>query len=104
MVALMVSSVFSAALLVLNFTDGLVGAFSFLISMSTLSILAPYGLSAMAELKRSWHSAKGWAGVALLSVIYTLIAAAGSGWYAFFLGVGLFLLGILLFKFFHLTC
>lgn len=103
MVALMVSSVFSAALLVLNFTDGLVGAFSFLISMSTLSILAPYGLSAMAELKRSWHSAKGWAGVALLSVIYTLIAAAGSGWYAFFLGVGLFLLGILLFKFFHFT-
>ena len=104
MVALMASSVFSAALLVLNFTDGLVGAFSFLISMSTLSILAPYGLSAMAELKRSWHSAKGWAGVALLSVIYTLIAAAGSGWYVFFLGVGLFLLGILLFKFFHLTC
>lgn len=103
MVALMASSVFSAALLVLNFTDGLVGAFSFLISMSTLSILAPYGLSAMAEFKRSWHSAKGWAGVALLSVIYTLIAAAGSGWYLFFLGVGLFLLGILLFKFFHLT-
>ena len=103
MVALMVSSVFSAAFLVLNFTDGLVGAFSFLISMSTLSILAPYGLSAMAEFKRSWHSAKGWAGVALLSVIYTLIAAAGSGWYVFFLGVGLFLLGILLFKFFHLT-
>lgn len=103
MVALMASSVFSAALLVLNFTDGLVGAFSFLISMSTLSILAPYGLSAMAEFKRSWHSAKGWAGVALLSVVYTLIAAAGSGWYVFFLGVGLFLLGILLFKFFHLT-
>lgn len=103
MVALMASSVFSAALLVLNFTDGLVGAFSFLISMSTLSILAPYGLSAMAEFKRSWHSAKGWAGVALLSVIYILIAAAGSGWYVFFLGVGLFLLGILLFKFFHLT-
>ena len=103
MVALMASSVFSAALLVLNFTDGLVGAFSFLISMSTLSILAPYGLSAMAEFKRSWHSAKGWAGVALLSVIYTLIAAAGSGWYVFFLGVGLFLLGILLFKLFHLT-
>ena len=103
MVALMASSVFSAALLVLNFTDGLVGAFSFLISMSTLSILAPYGLSAMAEFKRSCRSAKGWAGVALLSVIYTLIAAAGSGWYAFFLGVGLFLLGILLFKFFHFT-
>ena len=103
MVALMVSSVFSAALLVLNFTEGLVGAFSFLISMSTLSILAPYGLSAMAEFKRSWLSAKGWAGVALLSVIYTLIAAAGSGWYVFFLGIGLFMLGIVLYKFFQLT-
>ena len=103
MVALMVSSVFSAALLVLNFTEGLVGAFSFLISMSTLSILAPYGLSAMAEFKRSWLSAKGWAGVALLSVIYTLIAAVGSGWYVFFLGIGLFMLGIVLYKFFQLT-
>ena len=103
MVALMVSSVFSAALLVLNFTEGLVGAFSFLISMSTLSILAPYGLSAMAEFKRSWLSAKGWAGVALLSVMYTLIAAAGSGWYVFFLGIGLFMLGIVLYKFFQLT-
>lgn len=103
MVALMVSSVFSAALLVLNFTEGLVSAFSFLISMSTLSILAPYGLSAMAEFKRSWLSAKGWAGVALLSVIYTLIAAAGSGWYVFFLGIGLFMLGIVLYKFFQLT-
>tara|TARA_B110000114_G_scaffold6472_1_gene6569 strand:- start:2989 stop:4272 length:1284 start_codon:yes stop_codon:yes gene_type:complete len=101
MVAIMVSSVFSAALLVLNFTEGLVGAFSFLISMSTLSILAPYGLSAVAEFKRSWLSAKGWAGVALLSVIYTLIAAAGSGWHVFFLGLGLFLLGIPLYKLFH---
>jgi APA family basic amino acid/polyamine antiporter len=98
---LIVSSVFSTALLVLNFTEGLVGAFSFLISMSTLSILAPYGLSAVAEFKRSWRSAKGWAGVALLSVIYTLIAAAGSGWHVFFLGLGLFLLGIPLYKLFH---
>ena len=100
---LMVSSVFSTALLVLNFTDGLVGAFSFLISMSTLSILAPYGLSAVAEFKRSWLSAKGWAGVALLSVTYTLIAAAGSGLYVLLLGAGLFLLGIPLYKFFHAT-
>ena len=100
---LIVSSVFSTALLVLNFTDGLIGAFSFLISMSTLSILAPYGLSAVAEFKRSWRSAKGWAGVALLSVIYTLIAVAGSGLYILLLGVGLFLLGIPLFKIFRRT-
>jgi APA family basic amino acid/polyamine antiporter len=100
---LIVSSVFSTALLVLNFTDGLIGAFSFLISMSTLSILAPYGLSAVAEFKRSWRSAKGWAGVALLSVIYTLIAVAGSGLYILLLGVGLFLLGIPLFKVFRRT-
>ena len=100
-VALMVSSVFSTALLVLNFTDGLVGAFSFLISMSTLSILAPYGLCAVVEFTRSWRSTKGWAGVALLSVIYTLIAVAGSGWYVLSLGAGLFLLGIPLYQVFH---
>ena len=100
---LIVSSVFSTALLALNFTDGLIGAFSFLISMSTLSILAPYGLSAVAEFKRSWRSAKGWAGVALLAVIYTLIAIAGSGLYILLLGVGLFLLGIPLFMVFQRT-
>ena len=69
--------------------------------MSTLSILAPYGLSAAAEFKRSWSSSKGWAGVALLSMIYSLIAAAGSGWYVMTLGVGLFLLGVPGYKFFQ---
>jgi hypothetical protein len=39
----------------------------------------------------------------LLSVTYTLIAAAGSGLYVLLLGVGLFLLGIPLYKFFHAT-
>jgi len=102
-VALMVSSVFSAALLVLNFTDGLIGAFSFLISMSTLTYLAPYGLSALAEFKRTWLSRKGWAMVAALSIIYTLIAVVGSGWYVLLLGSGLFLLGIPLYTFFQLT-
>ena len=100
---LLVYSVLSTGLLALNFADGLIGAFSFLISMSTLSILAPYGLSAMAEFKRSWRSAKGWAGVALLAVICTLIAIAGSGLYILLLGVGLFLLGIPLFKVFRRT-
>jgi len=89
--------------LVLNFTDGLIGAFSFLISMSTLTYLAPYGLSALAEFKRTWLSRKGWAMVAALSIIYTLIAVVGSGWYVLLLGSGLFLLGIPLYTFFQLT-
>lgn len=77
--ALVVSASLSTALLILNYTDGLLAAFTFLISMSTLCTLLPYFVSALAELKTSWRSAKGWAIMSLLAMIYAAIAMAGSG-------------------------
>jgi len=77
--SLVVSSVCSSLLLGFNFSEDLVSVFTFLISISTLCVLAPYGVSALAELKHSYASARGWAIIACLTVIYTVIAASGSG-------------------------
>lgn len=77
--SLVISSVVGSLLLVFNVSDDLVSVFTFLISISTLCVLAPYGVSALAELKHSWTSARGWATVACLTIIYTVIAASGSG-------------------------
>jgi APA family basic amino acid/polyamine antiporter len=47
--------------------------------MSTLGTLTPYLVSALAEFKTSFRSAKGWAAVALIAIIYSLIAMIGAG-------------------------
>ena len=92
--ALVLSSIIATVLLVFNYSDGLIAAFTFLISMSTLCLLLPYMLSSIAELRVSWRSAKGWAGVALLAIVYSAIAILGSGVQIILWGVVLFLLGL----------
>jgi APA family basic amino acid/polyamine antiporter len=77
--ALIISSALSIAFIALNYRDGLVAAFTFLITMSTLGTLTPYLVSALAEFKTSFRSAKGWAAVALIAIIYSLIAMIGAG-------------------------
>lgn len=92
--ALLVSAFLSTILLLFNYTDGLIAAFTFLISISTLCTLLPYFVSAMAELRQSWRSAKGWAILAILAMIYSAIAMAGSGVKVLLWGVMLLLLGL----------
>jgi len=92
--SLVLSSIIASILLGFNLSDNLIDTFTFLISISTLCVLAPYGVSALAELKHSWTQAKGWAFIALLTIIYTVIAASGSGlkvliWGAVLMGAGL---------------
>ena len=77
--ALWISSALSVLLIVLNYRAGLVAAFTFLITMSTLGTLLPYLVSALAEFKQSWRSARGWAAVALIAVLCALIAMIGAG-------------------------
>ena len=77
--ALFMSSGFATALLVLNYAEGLVAAFTFLISMSTLATLLPYALSALAEIKYSARSAKAWTMIAVVALAYAVIAMAGAG-------------------------
>jgi APA family basic amino acid/polyamine antiporter len=95
--SLFLSSAIASALLILNFADGLVGAFTFLISMSTLAVLSVYAVSALAELHASYKSAVGWAIIALVSFAYTVLAAAGSGYVVLAYGVILFAIGVIVF-------
>lgn len=92
--AVIVTGVISTVVLLMNYTDGLVAAFTFMIAMSTLATLAPYLLSAAAEIKADWRSARGWLTIAIAALIYSVIAMAGAGittllWGALLLVAGL---------------
>lgn len=93
-VSLVVSSVLGSVVLVANYSRGLVGAFTFLLTMTTLAIVAPYLICALAELKHSWKSARSWAVVALFATVYSLFAIFGSGWEAIIWGAVLVLAGL----------
>jgi APA family basic amino acid/polyamine antiporter len=80
--------------LLMNYSRGLIGAFTFLIILSTLGTLVPYLLCAIAELRQSWRSARGWAGVALLAGLYSIFAILGSGVEALLWGAVLFGSGV----------
>lgn len=92
--ALLVSSGLGALLLGANFSRGLMGAFTFLLMMSTALGLFYYLLSALAELRHSFRSATAWAAIALIGVAYTLFAMLGSGFEVLAWGVVLMLAGI----------
>lgn len=77
--ALLISSVIGSVLLVANYSRGLVGAFTFLLMMSTVCTLMPLLVSALAELKHSWRSAHAWAVIAVVGAIYAIFAILGSG-------------------------
>ncbi|MDX2273913.1 MAG: amino acid permease [Hyphomonadaceae bacterium] len=93
-VALLLSAGLGSVLLMMNFSRGLIGAFTFMLMMSTALGLFYYLLTALAELRHSWRSAKNWASVAILAIAYTLFAAFGSGPEVLLWGVALMLLGV----------
>jgi len=66
--SLVLGSTLGSVLLMMNYTKGLISMFTLLAMMSTLAVLAPLLVSAAAELKHSWTSAKGWAGSLPFSV------------------------------------
>lgn len=77
--ALIISCLIATVLLVFNYQEGLIAAFTFLISMSTLCTLLPYAVSSIAEFRMSRKSSKRWALIALIAVVYVVIAMIGSG-------------------------
>lgn len=92
--SLILAIVLASVLLLANYSGGLVKAYEFLITMSTLTFLLPLIASSIAEFKYSWRSARGWAAVALLAFLYSIFAVAGSGLTVFLLGLGLLALGL----------
>ena len=92
--ALIISSVLATLLLLFNLNDTLIGAFTFLISMSTLCTLLPYAVSALAEIKYSGNSSKFWLALAVLALAYSCMAMLGSGVKLLVWGMVLFLAGL----------
>jgi APA family basic amino acid/polyamine antiporter len=92
--SLILGSALSSLLLILNYSRGLVDAFTFLLMMSTLAALIPLLVSALAELKHSLKAARAWAVVALIASLYSLFAIYGSGVEVLRWGVVLMIAGL----------
>ena len=93
-VSIIFSCIVSSLLLILNYQEGLINAFVFLISMSTLCTLLPYAISAMAEIKASKKSSNLWISLSLLSLAYICIAMFGSGLKVLLWGLALIVAGL----------
>ncbi len=78
-ISLAFGGVLSTILLLMNYSRGLVGAYTFVLTMATLTTLVPYLVCGLIELRASWKSAKGWALVGLVAVVYAVFAIYGSG-------------------------
>jgi APA family basic amino acid/polyamine antiporter len=77
--SVLLSSLLGAVLLLLNYSRGLIGAYTFLLMMSTALGLIYYFFCALAEVKHSWRSSKTWTAVAVFGCAYSLFALLGSG-------------------------
>lgn len=92
--SLLLGSALGSILLMMNYSNGLIAMFTFLAMMSTLAVLVPLLFSAAAELKHSWKSSRGWAGIAGLAFLYSVFAILGSGFVVIAWGIVLLLAGL----------
>jgi basic amino acid/polyamine antiporter, APA family len=99
--SLILSSALASLLLMLNFSRGFIGAFTFLLMMATALGLIYYVVVSLAELRHSWRSATGWAAIAVIGIIYSLFAAFGSGLEVLFWGIVLMIAGVPLYFLFR---
>ncbi len=77
--SLLLSSTLGALLLLLNYSRGLVAAYTFLLMMSAAISLIYYFFCGLAEIKHSWSSGRCWPLVALFACSYSAFAMIGSG-------------------------
>jgi len=99
--ALLLSSALASLLLILNYSRGFISAFTFLLMMATALGLIYYIVVSLAELRHSWKSARGWATIAMVGIVYSLFAAFGSGLEVLAWGVVLMLAGVPLYFLFR---
>lgn len=96
-IGIILSSCLASLVMGLNFSDSLVKAFTFMMNLSTLSVLTPYLLSAISLIillktkpgKKLFQKA-----TALLSIIFCIWVIFGSGAEIFLWGITLLLVGI----------
>ena len=99
---IVVSSTLVSVLLLMNYTEGFVEKFTFIILLATLATLVPYLVSALAQIKFLIRAQKGGqvAGpmlVAALALAYSAWAVIGLGGYTIFWGVVCIATGIPIF-------
>lgn len=78
-VSLIFGGVLASLLLLMNYSRGLVGAYTFVLTMATLTSLVPYLVCGLIELKQSWKRARGWALIGLIAAVFCLFAIYGAG-------------------------
>jgi basic amino acid/polyamine antiporter, APA family len=93
-VSLVFGSALASGLLLLNYSRGLVGAFTFLIMMTTVACLVAYLACALSVIKYSWRDARAWAAVAVIAALYSAFAIFGAGQESLIWGFVLIALGV----------
>lgn len=96
---ILMSSAIATVLVAMNYTRGLVAAFTFLILLSTLATLVPYVFSSAWACKLSWRDSARRLVISAIALAYSIWAVAGAGrdallWGVIFLlaGAGVYLL------------
>ena len=100
--ALIVSSCLATALIVMNFSKGLVAAFTFIALISTLTTLIPYLASAAADIVLQRNEADGaWSkmrpgavAIAVVAFLFSVFVILGSGLEVILYGCGLLAAGL----------
>jgi APA family basic amino acid/polyamine antiporter len=99
--ALVICGVLMTVMVVMNYSRGLVGMFTFIILLATLTTLVPYVFSSLALVKQSLgqrnDGAIPWLRhgvIAAIAFLYSILAIVGAGWEALLWGAVLLLAGI----------
>ena len=98
--SLFIAGVLASVLLIINFSRGLIGIFTFMITMSTLAFLVPLFVCSLAELKYSWKAKTGsrltnlWIPVSILAALYSVFTILGSGVEVIVWGIVFFVIGL----------
>jgi arginine:ornithine antiporter / lysine permease len=105
--SLVITNAFSQIFLFLTISDTLSNAFNFVVQVATLAYLLPYAATAIYQVKMvlsgdTYQNGKGRLGDGMISVLATVysiyvIIAGTSNMKTFLLGVGLYVLGIILY-------
>lgn len=94
---IVISAVLATVLISMNYTRGLVGAFTFIILLSTLNTLFPYVMCAAAAFlvpEQPGERRFPWAAIAVLAFVFSLWAIAGLGRDTVYWGFLLLLAGV----------
>jgi APA family basic amino acid/polyamine antiporter len=97
--AVILASLLGSVLLIANYTRGLMGAFTFLLMMSTVTVLVALLASCLAEIRHSYARAPGWALLAASAALCCAFSIIGSTLEVMAWGLILIALGLPVFIF-----